>query len=108
MTDRHTNASSGKVVSIFKPKQLLQLVRPIVSIGCQDILQSRKVDHDVVGWKVVEHVALGLRAKEKESRYSHCQAHQQRDSRGIMGHHRETVHGWFLQGTIDEKTIMIF
>lgn len=93
---------------MFRPKQLLRLARLASTSDRDGILQACNVNHDVVGWKVVEHVALGLRAKEKESRYSHCQAHQQRDSRGIMGHHRETVHGWFLQGTIDEKTIMIF
>jgi hypothetical protein len=62
MTERQTNASRGKVVSMLRPKQL----DTGQSYFCSDISchsQSCYVHHDIVGREVVEHIALSLRSK---------------------------------------------
>lgn len=57
MTDRQTKASSGRVVSIFRPKQLFQV--SIEQHGHKMCFsQSSDVDQDVVRREVIEHIAL--------------------------------------------------
>ena len=42
-------------------------VQPLRNHGGGKSLQPSDIDHDVVGWKVVEDVALGFVAKSKET-----------------------------------------
>ena len=106
MTDRQTNASSGKVVSMFKPKQLLELAQG-ASMWSNGVLQSCYVDHDIVWRKVVQHISLGIGPESKETRDTHNQAHGQRNPGRIVGDHGKAIHGRFFERAIDQEAIVI-
>ena len=63
MTERQTNASRGKVVSMLRPKHLDTGQSCLVNIIIAYHSQPCYVDHDIVGGKVVEYVALSLGSK---------------------------------------------
>jgi hypothetical protein len=60
MTERQTNASNGKVVSMFRPKQL-PAIRNVNPSGVNwRFIQSRDVNDDVIRREVVQDIALSL------------------------------------------------
>ena len=78
--------------------------------GSQNVnfLQPSYVDHNIVRWKVVENVALGLWAKNQKPGNAHRQTHDQWDPSGIMRNPGKTIECRLLQGSIDEETIVIW
>ena len=70
-------------------------------------LQSRDVDHEVVGWEVVHDIALRLVAKCQVASEGHDQARNHGNASGVVGDAGETVHRWFLQRAVDEEAVVI-
>jgi hypothetical protein len=107
MTERQTKASSGRVVSIFKPKQLVKVSRsPNVEVN-GEVVQSGNVDNNIVRWEVIQNIALGLGPEGEKPCYAHGKTHDQRYSCRVMRDSGETVEGGPLQGAVDEKAVVI-
>ena len=79
-TSRQTKASSGSVVSMFRPKQLLHYVLASLNVHhtlfvrlqidrgakgkfARKTLQSCYVDHDIIRGEIIQHIALSLIAE---------------------------------------------
>jgi hypothetical protein len=92
---------------MFKPKQLVEISRRNDVIVNVEVVQSGYIDHDIVGWEVVQNIALSLRPKRKKSRDAHGKTHDQRYSCRVMCDSGETVEGGPLQGPVDEEAVVI-
>ena len=69
--------------------------------------EARNVDHEVVIWEVVKHVAQRLVAKGQVARESHDETCDQGDAGAIVCYAREAVDGGFAQGAVDEQAIVM-
>jgi hypothetical protein len=107
MTERQTNASSGRVVSMFKPKQLVEVSNRFNVKVNVEVVQSGYVNNDIVGWKVVQNIALSLRPEGEKPCNSHGKTHDQRYSCRVMCDSGETVKGGPFQGAVNEKAVVI-
>ena len=69
--------------------------------------KARDVDHDIVGWEVVQHVAFGHVAECDVAAECHCQTCEHGDRSRVVGDACEAVHGRFAERTIDQKTVVV-
>lgn len=78
--------------------------------SCQHVQaeeEASDVDHEVVIWKVVEHVAKRLVAECEIARQRHNETRNQRDARAVVCNAREAVDGRLAKGAVDEEAVVM-
>lgn len=69
--------------------------------------EASDVDHDIVVWEVVEHVAKRLVAKGQVPRQCHDEACDKRYTSAVMCDSGKAINCRFSERAVDEKTVMV-